>query len=321
MLTSNHLNLDLINMNKTDNGRPFVSVIIPVYNDRKRLILCLNALEEQSYPKDLYEVITIDNGSDEDINDLSEQYSNVFIFTEDIPGSYAARNKGIAKAKGTIFAFTDADCIPKFNWIEKGVEKFLQTPNCGLVGGKIDLFFQNSSYPTAVEIYESIEMDFPQETLLVEQRYAFTANVFTSKQVMDDVGIFNNRLKSGGDREWGRRIFNAGYEQVFAQEACVKHPARYSIWQLYKRITRINGGNFDASKGNISFKGKVTALCKDLMLAITPPFRSLFRIWTQEKRLSTNKQRFQFILVMLFVRYVSAWERIRLRLGGSSKRW
>ena len=321
MLIMNHFNSDFINMHRLDFEQPFVSVIIPVYNDRKRLILCLNVLEKQSYPKDLYEVIIIDNGSDEDISDLSKQSSNVFIFTEDTPGSYAARNKGIAKAKGSIFAFTDADCIPKFNWIEKGVEKFLQTPNCGLVGGKIDLFFKNLSEPTAVEIYESIEMDFPQETLLAEQRYALTANVFTSKQVIDNVKTFNNKLKSGGDREWGQRVFNAGYEQVFAQEACVEHPARYSIWQLYKRITRINGGNFDALKDNISFKENITALGKDLRLAFTPPLRSLLKIWTQEKRLSTNKQRLQFILVMLFVRYVSAWERIRLRLGGSSRRW
>ena len=49
---------------------PFVSVIIPVYNDPERLKTCLQALEEQTYPKSAYEVIVVDNGSDESIEPL-----------------------------------------------------------------------------------------------------------------------------------------------------------------------------------------------------------------------------------------------------------
>lgn len=40
---------------------PFVTVIIPVYNDSERLAICLKALEEQTYALDSYEVIVIDN--------------------------------------------------------------------------------------------------------------------------------------------------------------------------------------------------------------------------------------------------------------------
>jgi glycosyltransferase involved in cell wall biosynthesis len=45
----------------------FISVIIPVFNDAEPLKTCLEALENQTYPKDLYEVIVIDNASDENI--------------------------------------------------------------------------------------------------------------------------------------------------------------------------------------------------------------------------------------------------------------
>ncbi len=48
----------------SSHSAPFVSVIIPVYNDTERLQRCLDALEEQTYPADRYEVVVVDNGSD-----------------------------------------------------------------------------------------------------------------------------------------------------------------------------------------------------------------------------------------------------------------
>ena len=62
--------------------QPFVSIMIPVYNDRDRLTLCLAALEHQTYPKDQYEVIVIDNGSDHSLDDLANQYLQVRLTSE-----------------------------------------------------------------------------------------------------------------------------------------------------------------------------------------------------------------------------------------------
>ena len=115
-----------------------VSVIIPVYNDGERLRSCLQALAQQTYPTDCYEVIVVDNGSDAraNIQGIVQQFEGTISEFESTPGSYAARNKGISIAKGEIIAFTDADCIPTSNWIEKGVAHLQETVNCGLVGGK-----------------------------------------------------------------------------------------------------------------------------------------------------------------------------------------
>lgn len=306
-------------MSNSSTYYPFVSVIIPVYNDSERLKLCLQALENQTYSKDLYEVIVVDNASEEDLKSVVNQFSQANYIYESKPGSYAARNKGISVAKGEIIAFTDSDCIPVSEWIEKGVEQLQNTPDCGMVAGKVEVFFKNPDRPTSVEIYESIELDFPQERLLKERHFGVTANVFTFKKVIDDVGLFNDTLKSGGDREWGNRVFSAGYKQVYADGACVYHPSRHSFYQLYKKVTRLNGGKHDSMKSKDT-SAFTKALIDDLILAFTPPFRSFARIWHNEK-LTTRQQKMQFISVMLFVRYVSAWERIRLKLGGKSKRW
>ncbi len=167
---------------------PFVSVIIPVFNDAERLRLCLQALERQSYPRDRYEVVVVDNGSDDDLQPVVDPYKQVVLLRERRPGSYAARNAGIAKAKGDILAFTDADCIPDRQWIALGAARFLAADNCGLVAGQIELFFQNPSQPTAVELYDSIKIGFPQAEFVAESHYGATANLFTSKAIVEAVG-------------------------------------------------------------------------------------------------------------------------------------
>lgn len=298
----------------------FVSVIVPVYNSQNYLKKCLKSLDNQTYPKELYEVIVVDNGSEEDIKSVVNQFAQAKYAYESQPGSYVARNKGISIASGEIIAFTDADCTPALDWLKKGSIEFLQTENCGLVGGNIELFFKDSSSLTSVEVYESIEYGFNQKKLINEEHFCQSANLFTSKKVIDHVGLFNPSLKSGGDREWGIRVYEKGYEQVYAEDALIKHPARRSWNQLYKRVTRINGGTHDLQKGKLSFKQQVDSWAKNLYLLFTPPFRSLFQIW-KDPRLKTSNVKLKFIIAMLFVRYVSAWERIRLKLGGKSLRW
>lgn len=298
----------------------FISIIVPVYNSEKFLKKCLQALEYQTYSEDLYEVIVVDNGSEEDIKSIVSKFGQTKYAYESQPGSYVARNKGISLATGEIIAFTDADCIPASDWLEKGVNKFLQTENCGLVGGNIKLFFKDPEDLTSVEVYESIEYGFDQEKLIEKEHFCQSANLFTSKEIIDRVGQFDSSLKSGGDREWGIRVFEKGYQQVYAEDALVKHPARYSWSQLYKRVTRINGGKHDLHKRQLTFKQYIYAFVKDLYLLSTPPFRSLFKI-CKDPYLKTSKRKFQFVVAMLFVRYVSAWERIRLKLGGKSLRW
>lgn len=303
-------------MSNSNSLNNFVSVIIPVYNDSARLKLCLQALENQTYSKDLYEVIVVDNASEEDIKSIVSQFSQAKYTYESQSGSYAARNQGISIAKGEILAFTDSDCIPDSNWIEKGVSALQSTPNCGLVAGRIDLFFKNPDKPTGVELFENIELNFLQEQTLKKSNYGMTANIFTFKDVINDVGSFDSTLKSGGDREWGQMVFKKGYKQVYASDAVVNHPARHSHSELRKRITRLVGGKFDRmmSKNPSSIE-----IAKDIANTFKPPFRSLHRAWKNET-LNGFHQKAQFISVMFFARYISISEKIRLYLGGRSQR-
>src|SRR5689334_19778980 len=212
-------------MSLASDVKPFASVIIPVYNDGERLRTCLTALSRQTYGTDRFEVIVVDNGSKVSPAPIVSGFPFARFTTETRPGSYCARNHGLSLAKGEILAFTDADCVPRPDWLERGVSAFLREPNAGLVGGKIQVFFKDPENPTFVEVYESVRA-FPQHDYIREHRYGATANMITSRAVMDRVGRFNDALKSSGDKDFGNRVDKAGLKLIYADDAIVEHPAR-----------------------------------------------------------------------------------------------
>ena len=300
---------------------PFVSVIIPVYNDAARLKVCLEALHDQTYPKSRYEVIVVDNASDQEqnIESLVAQFEQACVTDESTPGSYAARNRGLALAKGEVIAFTDADCIPATDWLEKGVENLLEIPNCGLVAGKVELFFKDLNQPTPIELFESITA-FPQQQLLEKYKGAATANVFTFKDVIDRVGLFDANFKSHGDLEWGQRVFKNRYAQTYADSVCVLHPARFSWAQLDQRTRRLAGGYYKLqSKQAASSFNRNRIFIVYLLKNLVPPLMFVFNTF-RDHTLEGLKPKIDVCLVMFFVRYVSALEIVRIKLGRGTAR-
>ena len=287
-----------------------VSVIVPVFEDSARLAGCLEALANQTYPKAHYEVIVVDNGSTDDVASLVRRYPQARVYHEPRPGSYAARNKGISHAKGEILAFTDADCVPSRNWMESGVSALLRTPACGLVGGKVDVFFQDPARPGAVELYDAA-CGYLQKKYVEVDRYGATANMFTFRKLFEQIGLFNGELKSYGDVEWGRRVASHGYALVYAEEAVVAHPARKTLAALRQRIVRVTGGLHDLEQRNLDCP-------QDRQGMIRIP-RSLMNVWRNEK-LATVSQKAQVLAVLGWVQWLKACERTRLRLGGTSRR-
>jgi glycosyltransferase involved in cell wall biosynthesis len=304
---------------------PFVSVIIPVFNDGERLRLCLAALAEQTYGRSHFEVIVVDNGSEppEPTKTAVEHYANlglnVTLAFEPTPGSYAARNLGISLAQGDAIAFTDADCIPASDWLERGMARLRQTPNCGQVVGKVNLFFADPGNPTAVELYESLTA-FPQERLLSQFHGGATANVLTWRRVIEQVGSFNTRLKSNGDLEWGNRVFQAGYEQVYAADVQVQHPTRRSWGDLYKRTVRLAGGVFDRFiQPDDSFVQRHKMFARLLLDDLTPPVNFVISTF-RNPAVPHWQHKLKASAAIFFVRYISAGEKLRLKFGGASNR-
>src|SRR5687768_3731828 len=119
---------------------PFISVVVPVWNASEVIGKCLSAIGAQSYPRDRFEVLVVDNGSTDATPNIVRSFSFAILLHEPRIGAYYARNCGLKNAQGEYVAFTDADCIPDPGWLAQATETACRRPGFGILAGRIDLF-------------------------------------------------------------------------------------------------------------------------------------------------------------------------------------
>ncbi|MBT8485360.1 MAG: glycosyltransferase [Phycisphaerae bacterium] len=292
---------------------PFVSVVIPAYAAADDLPGCLEALETQTYPADRFEVIVVDNGGNEDVDELVRHHPSVTLLREERPSSYIARNRAVAVARGEVIAFTDADCRPKPGWIEAGVRALRSDDNAGYVGGRIELFCRDPECPTLAEHYEMATAFRQKES--VRGGYAATANVFTSRRVLDQVGGFDESLKSLGDAVWTRSVVRAGYRPVYGHEAVVSHPCRLTLAQVRGRAVRKTGGEHDLTRRR---RHPVMHQLAGLVRTFVPLQRVRLILGYHADRGAWVRPR--LLLLQGSITLIEMRERLRLLLGGRSSR-
>lgn len=243
-----------------------ISVIVPVFNDAARLGLLLKALAKQTLPPEQWELLVVDNGSTDHPNEVLAPFALARLLHESQPGSYAARNRALTEAKGEILAFTDADCLPEPDWLAQAVNYLDAHPQVDAIGGAIRVFAQDPKRPSLAEAYE-MAVAFPQRDYVQRLHYGATANMVTRRRCFDQIGPFDAGLKSGGDENWGQRLYAAGGQIVFLETAVVRHPAR--TWDEMKtKICRVAKGKADRLLR--SKAGRLHLLGKMLWLALWP---------------------------------------------------
>lgn len=296
-------------------GLPFVSVVVPVWNDAARLSRCLRALEAQTYPAHLYEVVVVDNGSADALAAAVAPHARCRVVVETRAGSYAARNAGVSCARGRAVAFTDADCVPAPDWLERGVARLTLGGGRSVVAGRVEIFPRTTGRPNAVERYEML-YSLAQSNYVSRYGFGATANLFAFREVFERAGSFLAEVKSGGDLEWCRRATARGYALEYAEEVRVSHPARSTLAELHAKMVRTAGGLHDLKRikgrGYLEFE-------RGLLFEFLPPVRAAARL-LREPALGGARERLKVCSVLFFVRYAQALEKLRLSIPKSWKR-
>lgn len=130
-------------MTTTDKDKVTLSIIVPVYNTKKQLPTCLDALVNQTIKS--YEIIIVDDNSQDNIQEVIRPYHSycsdiIYIRLPESRGPGGARNIGMEHARGKYVGFCDSDDWVDLDYYEKGV-KFMQES-----GAEIGMYSQLREY-------------------------------------------------------------------------------------------------------------------------------------------------------------------------------
>jgi GT2 family glycosyltransferase len=247
-------------------GANFYSVVVPTYNRSQNLKKALISVLNQNIKPDRYEIIVVDDGSDDATRDVVLDLKRLFpdrairYFYQENGGPAKARNKGIKEARGDIIFFTDDDCIAPSDWMETLLDALARHPDAAGAGGWIvppdgelersatarffyyHVFFPNSSYGLQRKLYE-IKSNHP---LMIQDVFAYnTANICFRKKILNKVGGFREvfRAASSEDYDLAFRIVLAGYPLVYIPFH-VAHSLDMSLGGFIKHQIRRGANNY-----------------------------------------------------------------------------
>ena len=180
-----------------------LSVIVPVHNTAAHLERCIAALVGQDYPREAFEILMVDNNSTDESADILSRARGIRVLTEAKQGSYAARNRAVREARGSILAFTDSDCAPDAGWL-RAVEAGLAAPGVQIALG-CRRPARDRGLIGLLADYENKKDEHVFASPAVELYYGFTNNMGVRRSTFDQYGPFVERPR-GSDTIFVRRV-------------------------------------------------------------------------------------------------------------------
>jgi glycosyltransferase involved in cell wall biosynthesis len=213
-----------------------ITVIVPTYNRLASLKDTLHGLQKQTLPSHLFEIIVVNDGSSDDtekyLKEVEATSTSFRFITQVNAGPAAARNRGIAAARGRIIAFTDDDCIPDANWLEVIQNAFAERDIVGL---------QGSTY-TDVKAITPLTHQIDNEN---GNASVPTCNAAFTREVLLHVNGFDEHFpfphNEDADLAW--RIEQLGSIQ-FVKAMRVYHPARTDAFKKVMKRMKIMESEF-----------------------------------------------------------------------------
>ena len=223
------------------------SIIVPTYARPAQLAGCLQSVACLDYPRNRFEVIVVDDGSETPPESVLARFHDQFtlrLLSKGNGGPGSARNLGAAHAKGRFLAFTDDDCTPASDWLKKLEARFAAEPECAIGGRTLNLLRDNP-YSTASQ-------------LLIDYLYSYyngkpdRARFFAGNNLAMPVAQFTAiggfdvtfMRPAGEDRELCDRWLRCGYRMIYAPEVTVYHAHGLTLRTFWRQHFAYGRGAF-----------------------------------------------------------------------------
>jgi len=214
-----------------------ISVIIPTINRASSLKNALISILKQSFLKDEYEIIVVDNGSTDNTKQivikLNQSYNNhIKYFYDERPGLHVGRHLSAKHAQGEILLYADDDIIASPDWV-KEIYKCYSKKEVGAAGGKIIPKFEIDP-PKWLKIFHSgylSLLDLGGEYLEINTNEIYGCNLSIRRNILFELGGFHpdampqglSKYRGDGETALMNKVIEAGYKTVYNPKAYVYH--------------------------------------------------------------------------------------------------
>ncbi|MEO6684264.1 MAG: glycosyltransferase family 2 protein [Ginsengibacter sp.] len=190
-----------------------ISLVICTYNRSRYLPGSLESIKLQSYDKNLFEVIVIDNASTDDTAPIVKTFifenPNIHIsyYYEKNKGLSFARNRGIAEAKSPLIAYVDDDVILTPDYLMELMTFFDSNPAAAGAGGKVIPKYESGTEPVWMSKYlygfvGNVNHGNEVKLFSPDMKYPAGCNMIYKKDILQKAGGFNNDLRFRSDDKY-----------------------------------------------------------------------------------------------------------------------
>ena len=192
-------------------SEPLVSVVIPVHNGQRFLAEAIDSVLAQAYPH--REVVVVDDGSADDSPAIARARPVRYQWQPN-QGVAAARNAGLAAARGDLIGFLDQDDVWLPHKLDAQVEFLGQHPLVDMVISPLEVLVEPGARPLSWFEPDS-EMDVQLVPLL--------GTLLARRGCIDRVGGFDTRYQIASDTDWIMRARDAGLVLETAPGVCMRY--------------------------------------------------------------------------------------------------
>ncbi len=219
-----------------------ISVVIPTYNCSNGILPLLDSLKSQSIQKSSYEILVIDNNSNDDTKEIVQDFIDnhnlqVNYYFEPHPGSHNARNKGILESKGEIICFFDDDAEVSSNHLKLVYDEFAINKNIGVVGGRIYPKWEKEpsdwvyDYGTRKVHGVFAYLDYGDERQVLKKDFLWCCNLCIKRELLMELNGFPyegfpakyKQYTGHGEIELIKKVRGLGFEIIYNPKAFVFH--------------------------------------------------------------------------------------------------
>ncbi|MBL8295752.1 MAG: glycosyltransferase [Bryobacterales bacterium] len=215
------------------------SVVVPTHNRPGPLRGCLEALANQDFSSDRFEVVVVDDGSTgPPVSQVVEEFQSrcrIRLFVQRQSGPSEARNNGAAAAQGDYLAFTDDDCAPAQDWLSALEARLAQNPNAGIGGQTINALTDNRYAASSQALIDYLYAYYNGSRK--GARFFTSNNLALPAEQFRELGGFDTTYTRAAaeDRELCSHWLHRGYRLVHAPEARVYHRHQMSAADFWRQ--------------------------------------------------------------------------------------